>query len=280
MSFVRIVTDSTADLPASIVKEYGITVVPLKVFFGEEVYLDGVTLHNREFYQKMAASKDLPTTSQPSPAEFVAHYEPLIKEGAKIISIHISAAMSGTMQSALLAKTMLNYDGLEILDSLTVSVGLGQMVLAAARAAREGHSRDEIISLVRGIMADQQVFFMADTLDNLQRGGRIGKAQAFFGSLLNIKPILTFKDGYVYPHEKVRGRLKAMDRLTQIAYERVQGDPVQCMLVHSNDSAAIKQLQDKMLARLNITEIIVCELGPVVGTHGGPGIVGFATKGQ
>lgn len=277
MSVVRIVTDSTADLPASIVKEYGITVVPLKVFFGEEVYLDGVTLHNRDFYQKMAASKDLPTTSQPSPAEFVAHYEPLIQEGAEIISIHISAAMSGTMQSALLAKTMLNYDGLEILDSLTVSVGLGQMVLAAARAAREGRSGDEIISLIRGIMAEQQVFFMADTLDNLQRGGRIGKAQAFFGSLLNIKPVLTFKDGSVYPQEKVRGRLKAMDRLAQIAYERAQGDPVQCMLVHSNDRAALMQLQEKMLARLNITEIIVCELGPVVGTHGGPGIVGFAT---
>lgn len=279
MSFVRIVTDSTADLPVSIVQDYGITIVPLKVFFGEEVYLDGVTLHNREFYQKMAASKNLPTTSQPSPAEFVAHYEPLIKEGAEIISIHISSAMSGTIQSALLAKTMLNYNGLEIIDSLTVSIGLGQMVLAAARAAREGRTKEDIISLVRDIMADQQVFFMADTLDNLQRGGRIGKAQAFFGSLLNIKPVLTFKDGYVYPREKVRGRLKAMDRLAQIAYERVQSSPVQCMLVHSNDLAAIKQLQDKMLARLNISELIICELGPVVGTHGGPGIVGFATIG-
>ena len=118
------------------------------------------------------------------------------------------------------------------------------------------------------------------TLENLHRGGRIGKAQAFFGTLLSIKPVLTFKDGYVYPHEKVRGRIKAMDRLVDIAWERYQGAPLLCLLAQSNDPAAAQLFQEKMVARLNLTEIIVCELGPVVGTHGGPGIVGLALWNQ
>lgn len=276
MAKVRIVTDSTADLPPELVEQYGITVVPLKVFFGSDYFLDGIDLTKEEFFQRMAASKELPTTSQPTPNEFAEAYRPLVEEGADIVSIHISSHMSGTVQSAQLAKTMLNYDGLEVIDSQAVSVLLGMVVLGAARAAEAGHSRAEVVALAHSIMANHKVYFMVDTLEYLQRGGRIGKAQAFLGTVLNVKPVCTIKEGIIYPYEKVRGRKKALGRMVQLLAGGFNGEPLFCFMTHGNDPEGLEYTKGLVREQLNCAEIMDCQMGSVVGTHAGPGIIGVA----
>lgn len=277
MAEVRIVTDSTADLPPELVEKYGITVVPLKVFFGSDCYLDGIDLTKEEFFQRLASSKELPTTSQPTPNEFVEVYRPMVEEGADIVSIHISSHMSGTVQSAQLAKTMLKYDGLEVIDSQAVSVLLGMVVLGAARAAEAGYSRAEVVALAHSIMANHKIYFMVDTLEYLQRGGRIGKAQAFLGSVLNVKPVCTIKEGVIYPHEKVRGRKKAIGRMVQLLSGGFNGDePLFCFMTHGNDPEGMEYTKGLVRDQLNCHEVMDCQMGSVVGTHAGPGILGAA----
>jgi len=276
MAKVRIVTDSTADLPQELVDKYGITVVPLKVFFGSVCFQDGIDLTKEEFFQRMAASKELPTTSQPTPAEFAEVYRPMIEEGAEVVSIHISSLMSGTVQSAQLAKTMLNYEGLDVIDSRAVSVMLGMVVLSAARAAQAGYSRAEVVALVHSIMANHKIYFMVDTLEYLQRGGRIGKAQAFLGTVLNVKPLCTIKEGVIYPQEKVRGRKKALGRMVQLLSDGFNNDPVFCFMTHGNDPEGFEYTKGLVRELLNCSEIIECQMGSVVGTHAGPGIQGVA----
>lgn len=276
MSKIRIVTDSTADLPNELVQKYGIIVVPLKVFFGTDCFIDGVDLPAAEFYSRLVASKELPTTSQPSPTEFVEYYRPLVEEGADIVSIHLSAQMSGTLQSAQLAKTMLNYDRLEVIDSRGVSVVLGMLVLAAARAAEAGRTWAEVTALVQNIISDHGIYFMVDTLEYLQRGGRIGRASAFLGTILNVKPVCTIVDGVINPYEKVRGRNKAIDRLVRLLTEQYQGAvPLFCFIAHGNDPEGLQYLQNLAHVKLNCLEILHSQMGSVVGTHAGPGILGI-----
>ncbi len=276
MAKVRIVTDSTADLPKELVEKYSITVVPLKVFFGTQCFIDGVDLSAAEFNNRLVASKELPTTSQPSPTEFIEYYRPLVDDGADIVSIHISAQMSGTLQSAQLAKTMLNYDGLEVVDSRGVSVALGMLVLAAARAAEAGRSRAEVLTLVQDIIADHRVYFMVDTLEYLQRGGRIGKAHAFLGTILNVKPVCTILDGVINPYEKVRGRKKAINRLVQLFSEQYRdAGPLFCFITHGNDPEGLQYLQGLVQEKLECQEILHSQMGSVVVTHAGPGFLGI-----
>jgi len=276
MGKIRIVTDSTADLPRELIDKYNITVVPLKVMFGQEIYRDGVDLTSRQFFQKLRSSSTLPTTSQPSPQEFLEAYGPLVEEGANIISIHISSSLSGTLQSAKLAKTMLGYEDLEIIDSRLVSLALGLVVLVAAQKAAEGCSKEEVLGAARQIMDNIQAYFLVDTLEYLQRGGRIGKAQAFLGSLLNIKPLCTLREGIIYPYEKIRGKLKAMERLVEVIAEKFPlGSPLWCVLVHGDDLEGLEQLKEKLQKRVTVSQLLTGEIGPVVGTHAGPGLLGI-----
>lgn len=275
MGKISIVTDSTADLPEEIVRRYNITVVPLKVFFGQEVYLDGVEITPDEFFRRQVAG-EISSTSQPSPAEFVDYYRPLVEAGDDIISIHISSLMSGTVQSANLAKTMLNYPGLEVVDSGLVSVALGLIVLNLARAAEAGKTKAELMDMIGKMQRDLRVYFMVDSLEYLQRGGRIGKAQAFLGTLLNVKPILTIKEGLVYPHEKVRGRSKACARLISLMEEKFgRGSRLQCWITHGDFPEGLEEVRKVMLETFDCVELLTARLGPVVGTHGGPGLVGL-----
>ncbi|NLW07048.1 MAG: DegV family protein [Clostridia bacterium] len=275
MAKIRIVTDSTADLPRELVEQYNITVVPLNVIFGEETYLESVDLTADDFYRKLAQSTVLPTTSQPSPGEFVTAYEPLVAEGAEIISLHISGLMSGTVQAARLAQGMLKYPKLEVVDTQGVSILLGAMVLEAARAVERGCTFQEVKELVASFKSRHQVFFTVDTLDYLQRGGRIAKAAAFLGTLLNIKPVLTIKDGEIYPCEKVRGLNRAFDRMVDITLEEFGGDtPLRCYLAHGDAPEYAEMLQERLQERLNLIEILKSRVGPVVGTHAGPRIAG------
>lgn len=213
MGKIRIVTDSTADIPADVRQQLDIEVVPLKVHFDSEAFLDGVTITSEQFIDKLVSSASLPTTSQPSPVEFLDVYSRLGAEpDTHIISIHLSSALSGTYQSAVLAKSM--YEGaaeITVVDSKSACYGIGLLAAAAARAAQEGRTAEEIERLVQTLRSDTRIYFLVDTLQYLQKGGRIGKAAAVVGSLLNIKPILSIDDdGQVNSVDKVRGQKKAM----------------------------------------------------------------------
>lgn len=219
MSKVRIVTDSTADIPAEVREELGITMISLKVLFGEETYRDAVDLTPEEFYSRLKASTALPKTSQPSPAEFLEVYEQLLAEDptAPIISVHLASVLSGTYQSATIAKSMVEVEGADItvVDSCSASYGHGAQVVLAAQMAQSGASVDEIVAAMKQCQNDNTgVYFLVDTLDYLQKGGRIGKASAMIGSLLNIKPILSLEpNGTVTAVDKARGTKRRCQRL-------------------------------------------------------------------
>lgn len=275
MADVRIVTDSTVDLPPELVARYGITVVPLKVLFGQDVYRDGVDLSLDDFYRRLVQQPS--STSQPSPAEFLDVYQPFSDQGDSIVSIHISAALSGTHQSAQLAKTMMSTADIELIDSKVTSVGLGLIVIAAARAAQEGWNKHEVTHFVNWLVDNVRVYFMVDTLDYLQRGGRIGRASAFLGTLLNIKPLLTLSDGLVTPHEKIRGRNKCLDRIAEITKEfsEQRGQLVYSTL-HGNAPQLRQELEERLVGRLGYEPEYRTRAGAVIGTHTGPGVVGVA----
>jgi len=270
---IAIVCDSTADLPREIIKKYGIHVVPLKVHFGEEEYRDGVDISPQEFYKKMQASGVLPTTSQPSPGEFAESYHSILKEGKNtIISIHISAHLSGTHRSAIVAKSMLPKADIEIVDSKQASTVLGLIVLEAARAAKSGKTKGEVLSLVNEMVEKIRVFFMVDSLKYLEKGGRIGKAQAVLGSMLNIKPILTLEEGIIVPAAKTRGRAKGIEQLlTRMQTNIGTGEQSLMGIMHAVEYDGMENLKNKVKDKWQPQELIVSDIGPVIGTHVGPG---------
>lgn len=275
MSVVKIVTDSTADLPKELAAKYGITVVPLKVIFNDDEPLrDGVDIDTEQFYRRQVEKKEYSRTSQPTPAEFSKVYQELSLYGDSIISIHLSSGLSGTCQSAQMAKEMLPGADIEVIDSKMASMGHGLIALEAARAAAEGKSKDEILGIVRHMIEGAMLYFIVDTLEYLARGGRIGKAQALLGNILSIKPVLYLKDGVVHPLEKIRGRAKAIERLSQIIEEKVGKRRVKCSLVHGMDPDGMKQLYQKIVPLLNCDEPVCSTLGAVIGTHTGPGVLG------
>jgi len=276
MSRIKIVTDSTADLPRALIQRYGITVTPLKVFFNDGIPLkDGVDIKTEEFYSRLVKKGESSRTSQPTPLEFAQLYKKLSADGNSIISIHISSAMSGTCQSAKVAKEMMPGADIEVVDSKVTSMGLGLIVLEAARVASEGRTKNDILKYINKMISTVQVYFIVDTLEYLKRGGRIGKAQAFWGAILSIKPLLYLKDGLVQPLEKVRGRAKAIDKLVHIVGEKTGKQKIKCSLVHGADPTGMEQFTRIIVPRLNCDQPIYSVAGAVIGTHTGPGVLGF-----
>jgi len=275
MENVYVVTDSTADIPKELAESLGITVIPLKVHFQEETYLDGITIHADEFYQKLSQTEQLPTTSQPSPIDFVDMYKKLADgKDAKILSIHISSALSGTYQSAALAKTMVEEEGIEVqvIDSKKASYAIGIIVVGVAKAVQGGASYEEAVRLAQELAEKTQVYFMVDTLTYLHKGGRIGKASSLFGSLLNIKPILSLNDnGEVYPVEKVRGRNKANAKVLDFLLDYAKGKKVVAGISHAASREQAESFEQKLKEHFDIEEFVMTEIGPVIGTHVGPG---------
>jgi DegV family protein with EDD domain len=269
---VRIVTDSTADIPVELAEAQGITIVPLTVFFDEEAYLDGIELDNPGFYRKLEASKTLPRTSQPAPAAFQEAYTRLIQEGAEgILSIHLSSKLSGTYQSACNSRDHLPDDlktvPIEVVDSLTISAGMSRGVLHAAVLAREGKSLAEIKAYVEDEFARTHILAVLDTLEWVKRGGRIGAARALLGNMLSVKPIVTLKDGEVVPVEQPRTRSKAYARVAQIIKEAGRIESLD--IAASNDEVA-EQLTAAVKG-IAPGEILQYKLGAALGTHTGPG---------
>ena len=216
---VKIVTDSTADLPPDVIDSLGICVVPLTVMFGKDSFLDGETINTGDFYYRLREGGDFPTTSQPSPGQFIEKYLGLADKCDGIVSIHLSSELSQTGNSAIQAVKEIGdqVPRIEVIDSRSVSMGLGLMVISAARAAVNGAGVDEIIELVRDLIGRTHIFVLLDTLEYLRRGGRIGRASAFLGTMLRFHPILTIAQGVVHPIERVRSRSKGILRLQAIA---------------------------------------------------------------
>lgn len=277
MSSIRIVTDSTADLPKELYREYQIAVVPLKVMLDQQVYKDGEDIEPPEFYIRLIDTEEKVTTSQPAPGEILATYQRLIAEGAeKIISIHLSSGISGTYQAAQLARNMLPDHDITVIDSRNVCGGLGLIVLAAAKAAKAGKSKEEIIELVSEIIDKMQVNFLVDTLDYLHRGGRVTKTQAMMGTLLNIKPMISVKDGVLQPIDIIRGKTKGIKKIINMAQQVSANKKIVCYLVHAHDENALAQIKELALANLQIDELVISQIGTVIGAHTGPGAVGMA----
>jgi DegV family protein with EDD domain len=275
MTIVKIVTDSTADIPIDIVQELGITVVPLKVHFGSETYADGIDIKPEEFYPRIEHATSLPTTSQPSPVDFLHTYKELKEDAGsevKIISIHLSSALSGTVQSAILAKSMLEEQiDITVIDSKNASFSIGMMVIAAAEAANNGKNKEECVDLIHQLIKRSVIYFLVDSLHYLQKGGRIGKASALFGSLLNIKPILSLdENGEVYAVDKVRGTNKALVRIIQLLKEFSSGAEVHVGVGHSTSSKKSNEILEEIKQEFNVQREYTSAIGPVIGTHVGP----------
>ena len=270
---VRIVTDSTADLTKEQQQAAGITVVPLNVHFGDEVFRDHVDLTADEFFRRLKASTQLPRTSQPSVGVFEEAYRTLRQNGDEIVSVHLSSKVSGTYNSALMAAKGVDEQAIEVVDSLSTSMALGFMALEGARLARAGRDRATIAERLRGLVRKARVICVVDTLTYLERGGRIGKARALLGSLLNVKPILQLKDGEVVPVGRARGRPQALSKLVELL-ER-DGHVSQLAIMHGAAQADAEQLRERVAASYPGLDILLTEIGAVLGTHTGPGVIGF-----
>lgn len=281
MGRIAFVTDSVAGMPADLVKKHDITVVPLQVIFGTESFRDGIDLTQDQFFERLKAAKNLPTTSQPSVADFEEAYKKLLDDPNvdSIISVHVSSTVpSGTYSSAQQAAERLSKDSnkkITVIDSQQVYMGYGLMVLNGARAAEQGKSHDEIVKMIEGMKGKVQLLVLVDTLEYLQKGGRIGGAQALLGGLLNIKPILHIKGGRVEPLERVRSRRKAMERLVEIGVEGAKGKPCQITVGHAQAAEDAKTLAGMVREKMNVVEEFSSDLGPVISTHTGPGVLGF-----
>ncbi|NDI33458.1 DegV family protein [Chengkuizengella sediminis] len=276
MSKIRFVTDSTSDIPLEIREKYNIEMVPLKVHFGQEVFLDAITIQSNEFYEKLAGSEVLPTTSQPSPVDFLKVYKKIYEEdpNCTIISIHLSSAMSGTYQSAVLAKSLLDEESdLRIVDARSASYGIGVLMIEAVKAYENGKNAKEILEVVAKLRQDMRVYFLVDTLEYLQKGGRIGKAASVVGSLLNIKPILSIDDeGEITSIDKVRGKKKAINRIVDLLREDFSNtEDVDMIMIHSNDVSSAEDFSQLLKEQFQVHNVKFTSLSPVVGTHVGPG---------
>jgi DegV family protein with EDD domain len=266
---VKIVTDTLSDITSDLAQELGVTVVPLYVRFGEEIYRDRVEISTEEFYRRLVTEKVLPSTTQPTPRDFTAVFNNLAKETDEILVIVVSSKLSGTYQSALQAKDM--FKGkcrIEIIDSLSVAMGMGLIVIAAVRAVQAGSKLDEVATLVRGAIPRINVIAYFDTLKYLAKGGRIGKAENMLGSMLSVKPILTIRDGEMAPLTRVRSLNAGLDYLYNAAAgcSRIEGLAVEHGTTPDDADKLVERL-DSFFPKERIYRAVI---SPVVGTYAGP----------
>ena len=272
---VRVVTDSVSDLPPAIAEELGITIVPANVHFGTQVFKDGVDLTTDEFFDKLFNGPDFPTTSQPSVGEFVDAYTRVAEDADAIVSVHVSSKVSGTFNSAEQGADRVDVEcPIEVLDTLQASMGVGLITMAAARAANSGASMEEVVEVANDATARAQCVVLLDTLEYLQRGGRIGKARALVGTLLKIKPLITIRDGEVHDFAKERTRRKAIARLQRAAQDLSPFTSASVMYSTSRDEADSLAESIRPLMTGD-EEPIVVRFGPALGTYVGPDSLGL-----
>lgn len=270
---VAIVVDSTAYLPPAIIEQYQMSVVPLLVNWDDQSLRDNVDITPDQFYQRLKTSKTMPTTSQPSPGDFKTAFEKAAQTAEAIVCLTISEPLSGTYASAMAAKQMVDIP-VEVVDSRSAAMGLGMMAIAAARAAEQGASHVEIADLVRSIIPKMRLLFVVDTLEFLHRGGRIGGASRYIGTLLSIKPILHLDDGKIQPLERVRTKSKALNHILGIMAEEADMKKTHVSIIHAAAANEAHQLHGR-IQELEPRQLYLSEISPVIGTHTGPGALGL-----
>lgn len=272
MPRVQIVTDSACDLPREVAGQLGVEVVPLTIRFGDQEYTDGANLSADEFYALMASSDALPETAAPSPGAFEEAFRKASGGGDSVVCINLSSKLSATMASAQNAARALQGDvDVRVVDSRSITAGLGAQVEAASRAASEGATAEEIVAMIEDLRERTHVFGALDTLDNLRKGGRIGGAQAMLGTMLSIKPIIDISTGEVTEAAKQRTRRKAMTWLRDKVFEQ---PPLEHLWVCSGGAADLDDFLGLLAPRYAKDKITVSTIGPVIGTHGGPRVLG------
>ncbi len=272
---VKIITDSTSDIPESIVSDLDIEVVPLNIHIGQDNFKHGVDIGTDEFYAKLLTGSELPKTSQPSPGEFLEVYRKCLDDSDAIVSIHVTSKLSGTYNSAIQAKSELSTNKkIEIIDSATVSMALGLIVIRAATIAKDGGNLEEVLKEIEDCCNNTEVLVVLDTLEYLEKGGRIGKARALIGSILSLKPILTVEDGIVGTFGKARTFAKAMNTLE----EAIKGfTPVSDVAVfYSTDKSIADDMVDRMSGIVDSDKLVISRIGPTVGTYAGPKAIAVA----
>jgi DegV family protein with EDD domain len=275
MKKVRVVTDSTADIPEAVALELGITIVPCLVFFGQQAYRDRVDLQPEEFYQRLASSSVLPHTSGPAVGDFVTSYRQLLKQESceGIVSIHVAGKLSGTLNAAWAAAQELDQPSkLRIIDSQSVSMGMGWIVITAGRLARDGASLEEVDQAVQELLPQSRVAAMADTLENLRKGGRISQISAMLGTALRVKPLIAIERGQVDVWGKVRTRARALDRLE--AMVRGWGPMAEVAVLHGAAEPQAQQFADRLADLVAGERMRVEAAVPALIAHLGLGAVG------
>src|SRR5829696_2295371 len=278
MSAVAVVTDSTSYLPPELIERHGIRVVPLYVMFGGDRTVPEVEITDYPaFFEELRTAEKLPTTSQPSVGDFTATFEPLLDQGREVVSVHISGGLSGTPESARQAKEALEREGrggdrVRVVDS-TAAGGLGFLVLAAAKAAKEGKDADAVVAHLTEARSNLKMWFAVDTLEFLRRGGRIGAASAWIGSTLKVKPILTVENEMT-PVERVRTSGRAFERMVDYGRQRRDSGADAWCVQHINAPDQAAALVERMRELFQSEPTIVSEIGPVLAVHTGPGLLG------
>jgi fatty acid kinase fatty acid binding subunit len=269
---IAIVTDSTADLPSQLARTRSISVVPLTLNFEGRSLLDGIDIRPSEFYRKLPNATTHPTTSQPSAGRFAEAYSELLADHSDVISIHISEKLSGTYASAVQGAEMTDSKRVHVIDSQLVSMSLGLLTLAASEMVSRGDGASSIVERVSSMRENVQTYFSVATLEFLRRGGRIGRASAMLGSVLQVKPVLCIRDGLVTPLERVRTFDRALNRVVELTREVDRGKGL-CVIVGHADAEADA---DRVARELepHCETLMIQPLGPVVGAHAGPGVVG------
>ncbi len=287
---IRIVTDSGTNLSPELRAQYNIAMVPLLVIFGNKTYRDEVDLTGEQFIEKLRHEKTHPTTSTPPPADFAAVWGPLLDAGDEIVSLHLPSNLSATFSSAVNAKAQLDAERghevpITLVDSKWVSMGMGFQVIEGARAVRAGQTREQIAATMTALDSRLTIIFLLDTLEFLRRGGRIGKAQAFLGTMFHIKPLLQIANARVEPLERARSRKAGLKRLIELIAEPPptgEGTPpigsgaLHAAVLHAGAPDDAQYLENEIRARFNLAEFYTSQIGPVIAVHGGPGIVGIA----
>lgn len=273
---IKIIVDSTQNLPDEYLKKHDIRVAPIAIQFGNETYLENLEIDRPTFYRKIEEMGIIPTTSQPTPGAYADFYRELSKDGHQILVIAITGKLSGTYDSAILAKSMVPEADVEVFDSRNVSSGTGWMVMEAVRAIEAGKNRDEIVARLSEIRDRSFLVLTPATLKYLQMSGRIGALKGALGSLLNVKPIIYLNDGILEAGESIRTRGKSIDRLVEFMKESLgTSDPVNMAVIHAAIPEEGKALEERVKAEFNINEIVLHDLVASLAVHGGPGIIGL-----
>lgn len=275
MQKIKIVTDSTADLSQEVIEKYDIHVIPLSISVNGKTYLDRVDLQPDEFIEEMEKSEELPKTSQPAVGSFVEMYDRLGEDGSQIISIHLTGGLSGTVATANSAATMTDTK-VTVIDSVFISHGMAYQVIEAAKMAQENRPLEDILKRIEEVRKNTRLFVVVDTLDNLVKGGRIGKGTALLGSLLNIKPIAEVADGVYNPVAKVRSQGQIVKTLMKIFEEDIAGKTVKAVGVpHAKALPLAEKMRDAIEKISGFTRTDICYTTPVISTHTGAGAIGF-----